>query len=61
MATKREFSEWLGRLVKPEFLTERFIAAAWQEALGASANGTSFELEGRYTLLGRPYLFCVGV
>jgi hypothetical protein len=52
-----EFVEWLNGLLKEEFRNERFYKAAWNEAVEKDVNGMSFELEARYTLLGRPYLY----
>ena len=54
---RTKFSGWLSGLVKPEYNTERFVSAAWAELLRADEEGRSFELEARYTILGRPYLY----
>jgi len=56
---KGEFRAWLNGLLKDEYRTDRFFDAAWKEALECDANGRNYELEARYTLHGRPYLYRV--
>jgi hypothetical protein len=54
---KKNFFDWLDGLLKEEYKTDKFRTAAWIEAQEKDASGTSYELEARYTLLGRPYLY----
>ena len=57
MTEKEKFCDWLTRLLKEEFRSSDFLNASWMEAMEADANGMSYEVEPRYTLLGRPYLY----
>ena len=57
MTEKVKFLEWLEELVKEECKTSKFREAAWIEAQEKDACGASYELEARYTVLGRPYSY----
>lgn len=52
-----KFNDWLDGLLKEECKTDKFREAAWKEAQEQDTNGMSYELEARYTLLGRPYSY----
>jgi hypothetical protein len=57
MTEKEKFFDWLDGLLKDEYKTDKFREAAWKEAQEKNASGMSYELEARYTALGRPYLY----
>ena len=57
MTNKEMFEDWLKKYVKSEYRTERFTNGAWKVALEDEANGRKFELEARFTMLGRPYIY----
>jgi len=54
---KRKFFQWLDGIVAIDCRTDRFYEAAWKEAQQANAEGRSFELSARYTLIFQPYLY----
>jgi len=54
---KKKFFRWLDGIVAIQCRTDRFYEAAWKEAQQADAEGRSFELSARYTLIFQTYSY----
>jgi hypothetical protein len=54
---KKRFYQWLDGIVGIQCRTDRFYENAWKEAKQADAEGRSFELPARDTLLLQPYSY----
>jgi hypothetical protein len=54
---KKKFFEWLDGIAAIQCRTDRFYEGAWLEAQRANAEGRSFELAARFTLIFQPYLY----